>query len=171
MDDGCIFHIFSYHPLMQSKFVRCWVGQKLLTFAWLFLHIDMVCVQLATSCDCPHPELWMNWFYFLLLCLILYYHVLSVLEENLQKLRSNNDGALELEHLEPPEDMVMDPARAKLAKFQALALGSAWSASPKAGYAGCTMLHPAVQPTSTVFERMSRCPRHSPNGRQVFKCQ
>ena len=39
------------------------VGQKLMTFVCFFCIltvIDMVCVQLKISCDCAHPELWMN---------------------------------------------------------------------------------------------------------------
>ena len=76
----------------------------------------------------------MHWFYFLLRRLI------PSSKKNqmnaIQKLRSTTpqlenhlschiclSGALELEHLERPEDMVMDPARAKL---QALGM----SASP-----------------------------------------
>lgn len=69
--------IFILHPLMDVYFISLHifsissfdaikigrgssVGQKLVTFACFFLHLDMVCVQLTTSCDCAHPELWMN---------------------------------------------------------------------------------------------------------------
>lgn len=82
----------------------------------------------------------------------------ELFEENqmkaIQKLRSSTtqlenclSGALELEHLEPPEDMVMDPARAK---FQALG-----SASPKAG---CAQVLNFYRTVSSLRAIRWRCP-------------
>ena len=162
-------YLFPYHPLMQSKLVGAlqlvrsswplyvfFASWQLLT--WFVFSWRSHVIVLTLSCG------WM---------VLLLSPLLTVLfEENqmkaIQKLRSTTtqlenclSGALELEHLEPPEDMVMDPARAK---FQALG-----SASPKAGCAQVLYFYGTVSSLRAIRWRCPHVPSMSPNGRIVFK--
>lgn len=156
----CIFHISSYLFISSFDAIKIGrgpsVGQKLMTFVCFFCILTWFAfswrphvIVLTLSCG------WMLLFLAPLLNTVLF-------EENqmkaIQKLRSTRtqlenclSGALELEHLEPPEDMVMDPARAK---FQALG-----SASPKAG---CAQVLNFYRTVSSLRAIRWRCP-HVPS--------